>query len=469
MIKHIIFFGLFLLSTISTNDCFASVKSNDGKDKLGFYNQEILPSISPQDRVLILAPHPDDEVIGCGGVIQNVIAAGAKIKVVLFTNGDNNEFVFIVNQKRVTFRKGVFIYMGNVRWNESLAALKTLGVNQQDVICLGYPDFGTESILTGYWGKTKPFRSMLARVTKVPYKQALSYGAPFVGESILGDLKKIIAAFKPTKIFISHPADSNRDHRALYVFSRIAIWDLADQLVAPDIFVYPVHFSGWPKPRGYKPHLYLKPPDKISAGIWQKLFLNSRQIEKKNKAINCFVSQIKHLPPYLFTFARRNEVFGDFPMIEVPLLAPEKFFLKNLAPAESIEQYFHGDNPDNRLSFTALTYSRQNDNFCLRLSLRHKFDKNMGITFWLLGYSQNTPFALMPKIRVNINLLGMKIFTQRKAIRIKNARMRWEGKTLAITLPLTALGNPDYLFIKSRTAKKNLSYRETAWRILKLD
>ena len=40
------------------------------------------------ERVLIIAPHPDDEVIGCGGVILNYLEQGSDVTVVIVTNGE---------------------------------------------------------------------------------------------------------------------------------------------------------------------------------------------------------------------------------------------------------------------------------------------------------------------------------------------------------------------------------------------
>jgi LmbE family N-acetylglucosaminyl deacetylase len=39
-------------------------------------------------RVLVLAPHPDDETIGCGGTIALLTASGADIRVVVATQGE---------------------------------------------------------------------------------------------------------------------------------------------------------------------------------------------------------------------------------------------------------------------------------------------------------------------------------------------------------------------------------------------
>jgi len=69
-----------LLSTELTADVLALVS--------------LLPSTLPItalprfQRVLVLAPHPDDETIGCGGTIARLAARGADIEVVVLTDGE---------------------------------------------------------------------------------------------------------------------------------------------------------------------------------------------------------------------------------------------------------------------------------------------------------------------------------------------------------------------------------------------
>ena len=43
-------------------------------------------------KVLIISPHPDDEVIGCGGLISKIKENGGKVYVLFLTNGDTNDF-----------------------------------------------------------------------------------------------------------------------------------------------------------------------------------------------------------------------------------------------------------------------------------------------------------------------------------------------------------------------------------------
>src|SRR5881275_2502629 len=51
---------------------------------------EAIP-FEPQDlrgeRLLVLAPHPDDEVIGCGGLVALHLREGRKVRVVVVTDG----------------------------------------------------------------------------------------------------------------------------------------------------------------------------------------------------------------------------------------------------------------------------------------------------------------------------------------------------------------------------------------------
>ena len=47
-------------------------------------------ALTPSDRLLVLVPHPDDESVATGGLLQHATAVGAKALVVFFTEGDNN-------------------------------------------------------------------------------------------------------------------------------------------------------------------------------------------------------------------------------------------------------------------------------------------------------------------------------------------------------------------------------------------
>ena len=100
---------------------------------------DLAQQINKEDRILVFAPHPDDETIGTGGLIQKALEAGAKVKVVCYTNGDNNELAFIVYEKRLTFRKREFLHMGEVRSKETIAAMGSLGVSPDNITFLGYP------------------------------------------------------------------------------------------------------------------------------------------------------------------------------------------------------------------------------------------------------------------------------------------------------------------------------------------
>lgn len=47
-------------------------------------------SLPPSGRVLVIAPHPDDEVIGCGGAVCHHIRAGNPVHIVIVTDESGN-------------------------------------------------------------------------------------------------------------------------------------------------------------------------------------------------------------------------------------------------------------------------------------------------------------------------------------------------------------------------------------------
>ena len=87
-----------------------------------------LENLLHQDaRILILAPHPDDECLGTGGLIQQALAKGAKVKVIFITNGDNNPWPqrylekiwFIVVEERARWGQRRKIEAENSEWWQS--------------------------------------------------------------------------------------------------------------------------------------------------------------------------------------------------------------------------------------------------------------------------------------------------------------------------------------------------------------
>jgi LmbE family N-acetylglucosaminyl deacetylase len=426
----------------------------------------ILPDFVPEDRVLILAPHPDDETIGAAGLIQKALKANAKVKVVCFTNGDNNELSFIVYEKRLTFKKGEFLHMGEVRHKETVNAMSFLGLKPDDLIFLGYPDFGTMEILTKYWGDVKPFRSMLTRVSSVPYKDCLSYGASYSGESILNDLKKVLLDFAPTKVFVSHPVDSNRDHRSLYVFLRVALWDLDGKMSETQIIPYLIHDSGWPKPRGYHSELGLFPPRNLmnSEIAWQFLKLNNDETIIKNRAVSFYESQIKYSPKYLYSFVRKNELFGDYPII---VLKPQN---------EGTDYWFETqrknaplDNGSEKNSVPALAYEQKNNNLLIKMTLKKHIDKDFWSSIFLLGYKRSEDFSDMPKLRLDVTTEGLRLRDKKKLISGDSIKVEYFNSSMILTIPEFVLGNPDYVLSCVRVNSKDLPYYDTAWRIIELE
>lgn len=50
--------------------------------------QPIEPLISRATRLMVFSPHPDDETLGAGGLIQRVLKSGGRVKVVFMTSGE---------------------------------------------------------------------------------------------------------------------------------------------------------------------------------------------------------------------------------------------------------------------------------------------------------------------------------------------------------------------------------------------
>ena len=466
----------------------------------GYCFAQELKSVEPfnkDDRILILSPHPDDETIACAGVIQQALKVGAGVRIVYLTNGDHNQIAFIVYERRLTLRRGEFIHMGEVRRQEAINAMKLLGVSESNLIFLGYPDFGTFTIFSRYWQNTLSYKSFLTRISAVPYKEDLSFGAPYIGESILSDIKDVLLSYKPNKIFVSHPADTNVDHRALYLFLQIALRDLNKELPQPKIYPYLIHCIGWPLPRHFHPQLSLEPPSKfmvvqesikhfpiplrkspkeiIAEGDfldnqtnWLKLDLTPEQIGKKYQAILCYKSQTESSAFYLLAFARKNELFGDYPDIDLS---------KQVSVREQGVSFFGFSDmftdPDAGVlgglenlvgGKGEVSYAVVDNSILIRIEKPKKLTRAFSLQLYLFGYNYKTSFALMPKIRIVTRNNKFRVFDGRKMIKTKGVSVDFNSNILILKVPLGVLGDPDFILTSIKTYGEILPFDTTAFR-----
>jgi LmbE family N-acetylglucosaminyl deacetylase len=439
--------------------------------KLALINN--LEPIKASDRILILAPHPDDESLGCAGIIQEAVRAGADTHILYLTNGDNNQFAFIVYEKRIPLLPGALIRLGEIRRSESIKAMKMLGLEEYNLIFLGYPDFGTFRIFKNFWQVARPYRSMLTRVTSVPYKQNPSFGSPYIGESILRDLKNTLLRYKPNKIFVSHPADLNSDHRALYLFLEVALADLINELPHPEIYSYLVHWKAWPLPRHYHPEVPLLPPKEFPATPsdihWLKHRLAAQDLKEKHKAILTYRSQTESSAFYLLSFGRKDELFSVYPQINLeaqPKPQPEKplSLKERIASFLGLTNVLPETDSENPVTIPTnsypVVYSSENNCLLVRIYKSKDIERTLKTVVYLFGYSYKTPFAQMPKILMLTKHTRFKMLDGAKVIAGQGVSLEMEPEELVIRIPFSLLGNPDFILASVR-GNAGVSYVDT--------
>src|SRR5689334_8641068 len=94
-------------------------------------------ALAASDRLLILAPHPDDESIATGGLIQVAREVGAPVRVIVLTDGDNNPWPQRWIEKRWHIDAAARARWGARRREEARAAMRVLGLEPQDALFFG--------------------------------------------------------------------------------------------------------------------------------------------------------------------------------------------------------------------------------------------------------------------------------------------------------------------------------------------
>ncbi len=121
-----------------------------------------------RETLLVLAPHPDDEVFGCGGLSALVASAGGRVVPVLLTDGGGGDF---------SGSSDAAAYVAT-RLAESTRAAEILGTEPPRA--LGFQD-----------------RSLAAR-----------------GEDLVAALLALFSEVRPDSVLVPSPAETHPDHRA---------------------------------------------------------------------------------------------------------------------------------------------------------------------------------------------------------------------------------------------------------------
>ncbi len=415
------------------------------------------PLFLPTDRVLIVAPHPDDEALATGGILQKTLKAGAAVKVLYLTNGEFNEISSITYRIKPCIVKSDYVKNGRMRKNEAVQAMAFMGLTRDDLVFLGYPDSGTLKIWQLFWGQTKPFKSFFTRINKVLNQDDLSFGHYYVGDSVLEDFKKVLGQFKPTHVFVTAPFDVNLDHQAAYLFLNAALLDVGKTLaVFPKVHLTIVHSPKWPKPKTYAPEKKMEPPAIAGLGSpdWRSIPLSDEEIERKKDLVSLYKSQMAYSRNFMMAFVRPNEIFLDVDYESV-LRETGKSFEEVAADTEGPRR--------------TVRYRIGPNELLIDIPLAYPPDEMGVLTSDIFGYRAGQSFAAMPKL--SLRFFGNRLTVKDGKMTLSDAGVvyKLQGLRLLVRVPLGLLKNPDYLFVSTRTARDVVTPGFGAWRVLQLE
>lgn len=279
------------------------------------------------ERLLVVAPHPDDETLGAGGLMQRVLERDGTVRVILVTAGDG--YVEAVRAETREPRPGPsdFVAYGQRRLGEARAAMRRLGGDRIRLALLGFPDGGLDRLLRAHWWRTDPDRSTTTGASRPPYREALEASVTYDGDDLRRELLRLLRDSQATIVALPDPLDRHPDHRAAGLFALMAIDDWTSEGARmPRLLAYLVHWPGWPpgweerRPRERDRAKTIELPADLPARAEAPrlaLALSEREEKRKADALAAYATQQEVMPGLLAAFVRRNEPFTLLPAAEV--------------------------------------------------------------------------------------------------------------------------------------------------------
>lgn len=270
--------------------------------------------------LLVFAPHPDDEVLGCAGLIRRTLAGGARVRVVFFTHGDGfPRFASQISGKPAE-RLGPddFLELARFRQEQSRQAILALGGSFDDLVFLGFPDSALEAVSRS----DTPVRQKFTERTET-YGPTTRRPSPYTRAALLKEVVEQIRDFRPGRICVSGEADQHPDHRSAFLITREAAALAAHPR---PLETYLIHGGPeWPWPLGDTPgsplERHVVDGREIPIGVsWPppiRVALSSDEIARKREAILAHASHLRGATEpdflkkreYLLSFVKSEEVF----------------------------------------------------------------------------------------------------------------------------------------------------------------
>jgi LmbE family N-acetylglucosaminyl deacetylase/O-antigen/teichoic acid export membrane protein len=203
-------------------------------------------------RLLVLAPHPDDEILGCGALIARAQAGGHSVHVVVATDGSMSSPASKLLPPPD---------LGRIRAREMQAAREALGLPQSALAGLQIRDGQLERHL----------------------------------DELVAAIKDILVLHRPDRLFLNSRDDPHPDHQAL---NRAAMLALAQSGLTCEVYEYPI----WQWVRG--PVSWQFGLARSIAGAWRStLLLRHRParvstagfLDAKRRSMAAYASQTTNL------------------------------------------------------------------------------------------------------------------------------------------------------------------------------
>jgi LmbE family N-acetylglucosaminyl deacetylase len=218
--------------------------------------------------ILVFAPHPDDETLGCGGTVSRLAASQKHINIIFVTDGgaSHPEHPLLSSTDIIAIRK-----------DEARAATGKLGVEWSCVTFIGARD------------------------------GELASNPPRDSEAIVLTISRHLTRIAPDAVFLTCRRDGSTDHDATFVLVQEA---LKRARLAPRIFEYPIW--AWRNP------LLLIGPILKSRRVWRTE--TGDVLDRKVSALEEYVSQTRPIPPdsmpvisseFTAEFMHANEYFFE--------------------------------------------------------------------------------------------------------------------------------------------------------------